>query len=1273
MKFPQSSTHSSSNKGFALVATISLLAIILLVALAFLQLSTTTTRDSTHSGHMITAQTNARMALIKALGTLQKHMGPDQKISAPASIYDAFAHDHTTTKSFFHPTSGAISSSGVEIKHPNWVGVFDNDVAADSTAAITPMGATTYFRRYSNSTSRFNRWLVSGRMEGASTTSSTNPEYRPAAFLNYTDTDFVTLVGKGTIGQDITDTDHRIVRAPIEMVQSGQTNGAFAWWAGDNSTKATLNHQQPNTPTTDTEKLSLLHSGGKSDASAITGLNWLDMSLPADQTHIDRSFTRNTIEVHANSPAPALPTSARHYFHDYCLFNRSPLVNSREGGLLMDTTRLYAHDSLPYSFASPTRTISALLKNMTLSTREDQHSLYEKLISKNVGGSGGRSFAPLSFDINQIKEKINPGGNYDNRNLLATDREKTATHERLHSYTKLARYIKWDGTTPYLEYSASDWDKLRALDCRHPLPLVSRIQLFVSASMDVHNNLSYVIEPVVTMWNPYNIEVRIDPTAKFQLRTWFPALSFRATDSAGNRVDPWGALSEHSQDLRTNARWGFAGWNGPNNNMRFNFNGVTLKPGETKVLSDGAAAPNQWAKNHVNGSFGQNLNADFGWRATGGHLGSGCTSSWDTTGDWGKVPANETLEIQVKPTGAFYGTLLTGSWEKGWARKKHLFHQLDLVPPGGGLHTDRALRNIQQFMAYHQTTAEMLKIWGLDDPATPAVEADRIIRTGVDTNTLIAGEKIPICMIDTALRTKEDGSRQTLPYLLTSQIDGDTLLPDRTTSQSASSYWDSKLKIVTSFDSQGVEIDAGTNRGYFGPGVTAATGTPFYTAREIPVVEPLSLASYRNADILFPSQTYNAAWINAQYSKYWSLTSTAPWYGLGTGMQQVIGNSFAHPAVLRDSLCYTLDNPDVFSPTVMLKVHHLDHSSIINDNLYNNYFVSGLSNQSFLDPDDEKGSIIAILQGTEKAENSRLIPYNYGDPDKAADDILDLETGYLATAKYFVWDGKFNVNSTSVEAWKAVLRGLRSAEVPYQDPDGAASLSVTGIDTPFPKVSRPNGETINTTHATGAQERWNGAVKLTDAQITTLAENIVEQVKKRGPFYDLGDFVTRTRGTAGDSYWIQRYTPNSEKSDLSLCGAIQQAIDDSGINDPISADKNTPADIANANYAYPDAALRARNTGAPTFLTQGDILQAIGNNLTTRGDTFTIRCYGDSRDADGNIMATAYIEAVVTRSINYVNTQDTIDETAATLLPDSLAFGRKFRVVSVRWLSENEI
>ena len=100
--------------GFALVVTLTLLVLLSVIAVGLLSLSAVTLRSGSRSQARAEAQANARMALILAVGELQKQLGPDQRISA----------------------AGAITApSGVS--HPHLTGVWDSWIAGLGKSLLT--------------------------------------------------------------------------------------------------------------------------------------------------------------------------------------------------------------------------------------------------------------------------------------------------------------------------------------------------------------------------------------------------------------------------------------------------------------------------------------------------------------------------------------------------------------------------------------------------------------------------------------------------------------------------------------------------------------------------------------------------------------------------------------------------------------------------------------------------------------------------------------------------------------------------------------------------------------------------------------------------------------------------------------------------------------------------------------------------------------------------------------------------------------------------------
>ena len=80
-----------SGAGFALIATISVMALVVMIAMAMVGLSTSVVRTNQHGKAMEEAQANARMALMMAIAELQRSTGLDTRVTAPANILESTA------------------------------------------------------------------------------------------------------------------------------------------------------------------------------------------------------------------------------------------------------------------------------------------------------------------------------------------------------------------------------------------------------------------------------------------------------------------------------------------------------------------------------------------------------------------------------------------------------------------------------------------------------------------------------------------------------------------------------------------------------------------------------------------------------------------------------------------------------------------------------------------------------------------------------------------------------------------------------------------------------------------------------------------------------------------------------------------------------------------------------------------------------------------------------------------------------------------------------
>lgn len=414
-----------------------------------------------------------------------------------------------------------------------------------------------------------------------------------------------------------------------------------------------------------------------------------------------------------------------------------------------------------------------------------------------------------------------------------------------------------------------------------------------------------------------------------------------------------------------------------------------------------------------------------------------------------------------------------------------------------------------------------------------------------------------------------------------------------------------------------------------------------------------------------------------------------------------IGNSFLHPLIPRTDV-YRLFNNSIsmdmknctnlaagYTPTdTKAYCDYWDHVLLLNDALWDDYFVSSLADQTRAGQSvgDSLAESLQKLADGEELANSRYMPYFGGSTPAEIKTDLEAADGYLKAAAHLMVDGMFNVNSTSVDAWHALFSGIRERQVVYRDKDG----ELKPVAIPGGKriaISRFNTETTDqegndpefgVTRDDGMQA-WSGVRFLDDAQLRKLAEECVKQVKRRGPFLNFSEFINR----------------RLSDDELGTMGALQSAIDyddASPESGSINYDfKNNDdfmlkaSQLGTTSFATPEAAVGSRFAGIPGYVIQSDLLKPIANTLAVRDDTFRIRAYGDSVDNNGNIIARAWCEAIVQRVPEYCD-ESNAPETPArqmseggefsdnpALTETNRRFGRKFRIESFRWLSGSEI
>ena len=298
-----------------------------------------------------------------------------------------------------------------------------------------------------------------------------------------------------------------------------------------------------------------------------------------------------------------------------------------------------------------------------------------------------------------------------------------------------------------------------------------------------------------------------------------------------------------------------------------------------------------------------------------------------------------------------------------------------------------------------------------------------------------------------------------------------------------------------------------------------------------------------------------------------------------------------------------------------------------------------------------------------------------------ADDLRNAPNAQ--SAKFLLQGAAFNLNSVSPAAWAAELRSVRfaapqtftylnastgsgtsgdsktssslpdaqflrfpqSAQETYEADDPVNGVTYAASTTATP-VAPDSPSTANT------QLFRRGMKTLTAAQIATLATKITDAIKTRqatnGPFRSIAEFLNP----------VSDGTPS----------LLEQAIID--------------ADAAGAQINI-DA------TGNPIefssqFLTQADIMTALAPVLFPRSDTFVIRAYGEALNPTTStasapvIEGRAWCEAIVQRVPDYFDptaaTGDAAEIAPAALVnPINTTLGRRFKIVSFRWLTRSDI
>ena len=1162
--------------GFALVVTLTLMVLLSILAVGMLSLSAVSLRTSGRGEPMAVAQSNARLALMMALGELQRTAGPDKAITA---------------------TSEIISDNPSK---PNLTGVWDS---WDYNLTKTPVDYPGPKTQASASTlPGFKRWLVSDPDFAA----STSREYVASSYTGET----IELVSSGSLGKN--PPASAIVRAgKVPVMRDGKKTGTYAWHVSDESVKARINaYRDPARNDSLSRKRDLL-TGHRPDFSSVSGLSSLPVDTKAEDYKKALELSGKLVSISQTSLLSGAPDLGS-FRHDITPYSLGLLTNVRDGGLKTDLTSLFGLGSLPEPYASQSLYQTAPFADGSIAT-----------------GVSAPRWSALAAYHNIYKDLITP--------------ESAPT-----LFKAPAKDIPVSPPEQPTDYT--------------PGPVIAKVELVFSLlARDKHGpwkggNGDYMLHmlymPVFTLHNPYNVNIKFD-RMKIGIQNVPIAFKFIVNGIAKNGMTPMSRLfygnSRKKEFWMELADWDSISASSPKGP-------VTMRPGQTLVFGPYINPKEAFLDN--NASFfdyddNKTGNQASPLKAKPGYAGKNI--GFDV--DWlnGTV-----LYLKKTDSVAVEFTSLVPGQAPGTPVVPDRLNVIATLTANGSTRQYGGL----SFIYGTQSTLDKMNFGTLRYPSSGGINAQSMHAPNSLTNESITTAKAFALfsayartsnggVYETGSRTPTGGARN---LLADGRIAGNPFLhqnPARTlisTDLAAEKpgFQSHELNLVAlNGETDDVFTTSADNRTNLLAGYRQSAGKSIKSGSlfEIPSGPLQTIADFRRSNAL--ASPYLPAFV------------------------QPVANSYASP--LLDTGKISQDGPSGYPL--------LDHSVLANHALYDRTYFSTFTASDF-DNFMAKAQPLAnqifqpyIPAGTTLAEaKSALIA---GDFPAA--------NAYKRAAAYQMVKAPFNVNSTSVPAWKAMLSSLTGSmmNILWARNSKLENTAPKLKRIPIPSMTLHNGADTSETPENldpdniddPAANQWNGYRSFSEDEIELLAKEIVKQVRLRGPFLSLSEFVNRRIGPT---------------SPLTLTGALQNAIDDSGLNNTVFQNQipvatTDLADGARYGFPTPEAAVGNPAAGAPGWLSQGDIMKILGPAATVRSDTFVIRVCGQAVSSEGDILATAYAEAVVQRQPEYLDPADPPfarpagpgiipdSSTPALTSPTNMVFGRRFSIVSFRWLNKEEV
>ncbi len=1148
--------------------TLSLMILLTVIAVGLLTLSSISLRTTSQGEAMATARSNARLALMLALGDLQNVAGTDRAITAPAAIIDK------------------KKPSGITGVWSPW----------DAGSSATP-------RDKAARDGKFKQWLVS-TSDGKPADNPTSP---PQAVFGVPNS--VTLLGNGSLGN----LDDQRIHLATTRVVNGKAISGLAWAVIDESIKSRVDLYQD--PKAKKAWTNVTRAGAPPVDGLKTLTGWDQFVIePADDGKL---VSVNTLALNGSVARGAVSNS----HPDVTVSSNSLLTDPVNGGLKKDLSLFSSRGlSLNEKSARLYKSAGVIADNVPsdpfLSLLANYHQLYKRL-----GQPNGVSAGPY-----QVAARL-PDGRvpYDNSSGVTV-----VTRAPL--------------AEPLLVPSVVRVDIIFSMITRKTHGMW--VGVFGSErTYELH--LQYL--PIITLYNPYSVPLVLDGM-RVSFKNLPVGVNFMVDGQeissrlvAVNQMT-WGAQDGDtaSKDFGISLTRAISG----------SSSALTLEPGQTKLFGS-PKVPSTWRWIDEQPGFGgdgiylfdhrNNQTAAFNMSPTMITPPTGGGAGFDV--DWvNPMPLHTAKGDEV---GQGYGMCgLKGTETLGVKFGPHMpaasqgsfSVEIDLIKGGQFVKAG----GIAVKYGTQQRLNEILSKGTSVRFPTARSFPETIPKAGVDpTISVLQAYEDENTMLKDYVHSK-----QFMIFSLAAKTTLESFIPAQTLLSGNPAANMAVIDLTQNKDPEGsvpfemvmMPIRAGSaaideNRvleeGYFFSGNGSSKGTPRATLFEFPVAPLTSLAQLRHANLA-----------GSGYMPFVTYT---------------VGESMAHPLIGTNVVREKWTDNSVM----------LDHTFLANEALWDSYYLSTVADQSgpLFGTTSKTSSVVLkeFFEGKGKLLNSRYSPYNR-DSTTVPEAVKETAAGnpaYTKLAAYLMLAGGFNVNSTSENAWKAVLASL----------DGADIETVLGVDPakadwyPTLRVRRPAEKNIDGDPLVTHQKNWQGYRRLSKTQVDELAKEIVKEIRTRGPFLSLADFVNRNLGAESDV--------------TTLKGALQAAIDRTTINAAIKQVEGkelVAADVSLNGYKSVKAGIGNSAAHAPGIVTQGDVLSALGSRVTVRANTFRIRGYGETRDATGKvILAKAWCEAVVQRVPDFVDPADPAYAQYSTLNGVNKKFGRRYEIVSFRWLGPKEV